>query len=82
MNNNLENYNLLKNNSTNNNLNYNHQDYNNYQSWSNVGRSFIKISGIDEHGNIQTSTQDTSRLQRLTKPFATFADVNLSWVKN
>jgi len=82
MNNNLENYNLLENNSANNNLNYNQQAYNNYHSWSNVGQSVIKVSSVDEHGNIQTSSQDTSRLQRLTKPFATFADVNLSWVKN
>jgi hypothetical protein len=80
--NNLENYNLLENNSANNNLNYNQQAYNNYHSWSNVGQSVIKVSSVDEHGNIQTSSQDTSRLQRLTKPFATFADVNLSWVKN
>tara|TARA_B100000674_G_C37892664_1_gene939766 strand:+ start:438 stop:686 length:249 start_codon:yes stop_codon:yes gene_type:complete len=82
MSNNLENYNLLENNSTNNNLNYNQESYNNYHSWSNIGQSIIKISSVDEHGNIQTITQDTSRLQRLTKPFATFADVNLSWVKN
>ena len=71
MNNNLKNYNLLENNSANNNLNYTNESYNNYQSWSNVGRSFIKISGVDEHGNIQTNSQETSRLQRLTKPFAT-----------
>lgn len=82
MDNNLKNYNLLENNSANNNLNYINESYDNYQSWSNVGRSFIKISGVDEHGNIQTNSQETSRLQRLTKPFATFADVNLSWVKN
>tara|TARA_B100001093_G_C26816649_1_gene1010026 strand:+ start:1719 stop:1967 length:249 start_codon:yes stop_codon:yes gene_type:complete len=82
MDNNLKNYNLLENNSANNNLNYTNESYDNYQSWSNVGRSFIKISGVDEHGNIQTNSQETSRLQRLTKPFATFADVNLSWVKN
>ena len=73
---------MLENNSTNNNLNYNQESYNNYHSWSNIGQSIIKISSVDEHGNIQTITQDTSRLQRLTKPFATFADVNLSWVKN
>ena len=82
MNNNLENYSLLENNSTNNNLNYNVTSYNNYQSWSNVGRDEIKLSNIDEHGNIQTSEHDSSRLQRLQRPFATFADVNLSWVKN
>ena len=82
MNNNLENYSLLENNSTNNNLNYNVTSYNNYQSWSNVGRGEIKLSNIDEHGNIQTSEQDSSRLQRLQRPFATFAEVNLSWVKN
>ena len=82
MDNNLKNYNLLENNSANNNLNYTNESYDNYQSWSNVGRSFIKISGVDEDGNIQTNSQETSRLQRLTKPFATFADVNLSWVKN
>ena len=44
--------------------------------------SEIKLSNIDEHGNIQTSEHDSSRLQRLQRPFATFADVNLSWVKN
>ena len=82
MDNNLKNYNLLENNSANNNLNYTNESYDNYQRWSNVGRSFIKISGVDEDGNIQTNSQETSRLQRLTKPFATFADVNLSWVKN
>tara|TARA_Y100001936_G_C15755604_1_gene498415 strand:- start:286 stop:534 length:249 start_codon:yes stop_codon:yes gene_type:complete len=82
MDNNLENYNLLDNSSCTSNLNYNNKSYNNYQSWSNVGQSLIKISSVDEHGNIQTNNQDTSRLQRLTKPFATFGDVNLSWVKN
>ena len=63
-------------------LNYNNTSYNNYQSWSNVGRGQIKISSIDESGNTQTINQDTSRLQRLSAPFATFTDVNLSWVKN
>ena len=63
-------------------LNYNNTSYNNYQSWSNVGRGQIKISSIDESGNTQTINQDTSRLQRLSAPFATFADTNLSWVKN
>ena len=63
-------------------LNYNYSSYNNYQSWSNVGRSKISISTIDESGNIQTIYQNTSRLQRLTTPFSTFTDVNLSWVKN
>jgi hypothetical protein len=82
MNDNLENYSLLKNNSTNTNLNYNQTSYNNYQSWSNKGRSFIKISSIDEHGNIETSSHDSSRLQKLQKPYATFGDVELSWVKN
>ena len=63
-------------------LNYNHSSYNNYQSWSNVGRSQISISSIDENNNILTINQATNRLQRLTTPFSTFTDVNLSWVKN
>ncbi len=81
MNDNLENYSLLDNKSTNNHLNYNQPNYNNYQSWSNVGRGEIKLSNIDEHGNIQTSEHDSSKLQRLQRPYATFADVNLSWAK-
>lgn len=81
MNDNLENYSLLDNKSTNNTLNYTQQNYNNYQSWSNIGRGEIKLSNIDEHGNIQTSEHGSSRLQRLQRPYATFADVNLSWVK-
>lgn len=79
MNNNLENYSLLN---SGNELNYNNSTYNNYQSWSNVGRGQIKISSIDENGNTQSVNQDTSRLQRLSTPFSTFTDVNLSWVKN
>jgi hypothetical protein len=65
-----------------NDLNYTHSSYNNYQSWSNVGRSKINISSIDLNGNIQTITQATSKLQRLGKPYSTFADINLSWVNN
>ena len=38
MNDNLENYSLLKSNNT---LNYNNKNYNNYQSWSNVRNSII-----------------------------------------
>mgnify|MGYP001192120014 CR=1 FL=1 len=79
MNNNVENYTLLN---SGNNLNYNNSNYNNYQSWSNVGRGQIKISSIDESGNTQTVNQDTSRLQRLSTPYSTFADVELSWVNN
>ena len=79
MNSNLENYTLLN---SGNNLNYNNKQYNNYQSWSNVGQGKIKISSIDEHGNIQSVNQKTSRLQRLDAPFSTFADVSLSWVDN
>ncbi len=78
---NQENYTLM-NSSTGNNLNYDFKNYNNYQSWSNVGRGLIKISSVDENGNTQTINQDTSRLQRLSDPFSTMADVNLSWVKN
>ena len=33
-------------------LNYQQKDYNNYQSWSNVGRGNIKISSVDENGNV------------------------------
>ena len=79
MDNNVENYTLLN---SGNNLNYNNSNYNNYQSWSNVGRGQIRMSSIDESGNTQTLNQPTSRLQRLSAPFATFADVELSWVKN
>lgn len=78
----LENYSLLKNNTTGSNLNYNFPNYNNYQSWSNVGRGLIKLSGVDDSSNIQTVKQDFSRLQRLPDPYATHADTNLSWVKN
>tara|TARA_B100000795_G_scaffold269311_2_gene258330 strand:- start:313 stop:564 length:252 start_codon:yes stop_codon:yes gene_type:complete len=80
MNDNLENYSLLSK-SQNNNLNYKYNQYNNYQSWSNVGRSLIKISSIDENGNTQTINQHTSRIQRLSNPYSTPTDVNLSWVK-
>ena len=79
MNSNIENYTLLN---SANNLNYDTKTYNNYQSWSNVGRGMIKISSIDENGNTQSLNQKTSRLQRLSSPFSTFADVNLSWVNN
>jgi hypothetical protein len=81
MNDNLENYSLLDNKSTNSHLNYNQPSYNNYQSWSNISRGEIKLSNIDEHGNIQTSEHDSSKLQRLQRPYATFGDVNLSWAK-
>ncbi len=82
MNDNLENYSLLDNKSTNIHLNYNQPSYNNYQSWSNISRGEIKLSNIDEHGNIQTSEHESSKLQRLQRPYATFGDVNLSWAKN
>ena len=81
MNNNLENYSLL-NNASGNNLNYNNNGYNNYQSWSNVGHGMIRISGVDESGNTQTSTQDFSRLQRLKNPWSTFGPVERVWVNN
>ena len=77
MNDNLENYSLLKSNNTH---NYNNKNYNNYQSWSNVRNSIIKISSIDEHGNTQTTEQKTSKLERLNEPVSTFTDTNLSWV--
>ena len=73
-----QNYNLLSN-QTGNDLNYNSTNYNNYQSWSNVGTN-IKISSIDDNGNIDTVNQETSKLQRLKAPYSTFTDVNLSWV--
>ena len=63
-------------------LNYNHSSYNNYQSWSNVGHGMIRISGVDESGNTQTSTQDFSRLQRLKNPWSTFGPVERVWVNN
>mgnify|MGYP001445214074 CR=1 FL=1 len=37
---------------------------------------------IDESGNTQTVNQNTSKLQRLSTPYSTFADVELSWVNN
>ena len=60
-------------------LNYAKKDYNNYQSWSNVGRSNIKISSVDENGNVLTNSFKTSRLQPLSIPSSTFTDIQLSW---
>ena len=60
-------------------LNYQHKDYNNYQSWSNVGRGNIKVSSVDENGNVLTNGFNTSKLQPLSMPTSTFADTNLVW---
>lgn len=60
-------------------LNYQQKDYNNYQSWSNVGRGNIKISSVDENGNVLTNGFNTSRLQPLSIPSSTFADTKLVW---
>ena len=64
-----------------NDLNYKYDDYNNYQSWSNKSNGFLSISSIDEYSNIQTQKFKNHRLQKLSSPFQSFGDTELTWDK-
>lgn len=77
--NNFKDYNLLNNKTTSSSLNYNYSDYNNYKSWSNSGRSIIKVSSIDEYSNIITSNFKTNRLHKMEEPYSTPTNTDLSW---
>ena len=77
--NNFKNYNLLDNNTTSSTLNYNYNDYNNYKSWSNTGRTNIKVSSIDEHNNIITTSFKTNRIPKMYNPYLTPTEPTLSW---
>ena len=64
--NNFKDYNLLNNKTTSSSLNYNYSDYNNYKSWSNSGRSIIKVSSKDEYNKME-------------EPYSTPTNTDLSW---
>ena len=63
-------------------MNYQQKDYNNYQSWSNKSSGELLVSTIDVFNNIQTKKFDNHRLQKLTSPYQSFGDTNLTWVRN